>query len=155
MSNLQWLAALAGKWTARYRLFLPPSPPFDCDSVAAIVPALGGSFVRIDYTWAHEGKTQEGMLLLGHDPKAGTTSAVWIDSWHMGNQFMTCRGASPDGGRVEVRGSYAAPPGPDWGWRTVIERVDRASFRLTMYNVTPDGQEELAVEAHYRSLFPP
>jgi len=45
------------------------------------------------------------------------------------------------------RGSYAAPPGPDWGWRTVIEIPDDDSFRMVMYNVSPEGKEELAVNA--------
>jgi hypothetical protein len=49
-----------------------------------------------------------------------------------------------------VRGSYAAAPGPDWGWRTVIETAEDDSLRMVMYNLTPDGQEYLAVEAVYR-----
>jgi Protein of unknown function (DUF1579) len=50
---------------------------------------------------------------------------------------------------VDVRGSYAAPPGPDWGWRTVIETAGTDSFRMVMHNVSPDGQEYLAVDAEY------
>jgi hypothetical protein len=48
-----------------------------------------------------------------------------------------------------VRGSYAAPPGPDWGWRTdVTPNAER--LRVVMHNVWPEaqgGKEELAVEA--------
>jgi hypothetical protein len=54
------------------------------------------------------------------------------------------------GDSIDVRGSYAAPPGPNWGWRTVIETPDDDSLRIVMYNVSPEGKEDLAVDAVYR-----
>lgn len=64
----------------------------------------------------------------------------------MSDSVMTCEGT---GDSLDVRGSYPAPPGPDWGWRTVVESSDDDSFRMVMYNVSPDGKEEPAVEASY------
>ena len=52
----------------------------------------------------------------------------------------------PDGSAV-VDGSYAAPPGPDWGWRITIQPLENEQFKLIMHNVTPDGAAMLAVEA--------
>jgi hypothetical protein len=46
-------------------------------------------------------------------------------------------------------GSYAAPPGPDWGWRIEIAAEQCKALRLVMFNIWPDGKEELAVEAAY------
>ena len=77
-------------------------------------------------------------------------TALWVDSWHMSDKVMTCEGASPDAVSLEVRGSYAAPPGPDWGWRTVIETAEDDLLRMVMYNISPEGTEYLAVEADYR-----
>ena len=51
-------------------------------------------------------------------------------------------------GNVEVRGSYPAGDGPDWGWRIVLSPA-RARLEITMFNVTPDGAEERAVEGIY------
>ncbi len=68
---------------------------------------------------------------------------------HMSDKFMICQGAAEPDGAIVVRGSYAAPPGPDWGWRMVIGPGDGDTFRLIMYNISPDGQEDLAVEASY------
>ncbi len=67
---------------------------------------------------------------------------------------MLCEGDIQPDGAARVKGSYAAPPGPDWGWRITIKPPINApgsgeSFRMTMHNITPDGEEMLAVEAAY------
>ena len=50
-------------------------------------------------------------------------------------------------GTITVRGSYAAPPGPDWGWR--IETTPRAdALRITHTNIDADGKD-LAAEGVY------
>ncbi len=54
-----------------------------------------------------------------------------------------------DKGAVRVKGSYAAPSGPDWGWQITIE-PGQGSWRLVMHNVTPAGEAFLAVETVYQ-----
>jgi hypothetical protein len=49
-------------------------------------------------------------------------------------------------GTITVRGSYPAPPGPDWGWRIDIAA---APLRITHTNIDADGTEDLAVEGVY------
>ena len=150
MSVFDKLSACAGSWRGTSRLQDPQNNlADDSPSSMVVTPVLGGRFVRLDYTWAYHGKPQEGSLLVGRDAKTGELSAHWIDSWHMGDKVMACRGAATDGGALSVRGSYAAPPGPDWGWRTTISPDDGRTLRITMYNVTPDEQEDLAVDATY------
>ena len=77
------------------------------------------------------------------------TGAVWLDSWHMRNEIMICDGTRDDRGVVSLQGSYPAPPGPDWGWRIEIENHEGASLVMRMINVSPEGQEALAVLAQY------
>jgi hypothetical protein len=64
---------------------------------------------------------------------------------------MACSGRKTGGPTLSVRGSYAAPPGPDWGWRIdVIAGGEK--LRIVMFNVWPQehgGKEDLAVEAVY------
>jgi hypothetical protein len=141
------LADCAGRWAGSNRLQDPPAGILaDSPGTAALTPILFGRFLRLDYTWEYRGKPHEGSLLLGGDSAMAT--GHWIDSWHMGDVVMALRGTTATDGSVSVRGSYAAPPGPDWGWRIdVVPAPDR--LRMVMYNISPDGHEELAVEATY------
>jgi hypothetical protein len=148
MSILDTLSTCAGHWRGTNRLLDPThNLAEDSAGTAAVTPLLGGRFVRLDYTWEYQGKPQEGSLLIGFDPKTETASAHWIDSWHMGRQVMACSGTGGDG-RLAVTGSYAAPPGPDWGWRIEIT-PEGEGLVLVMYNIWPEGREDLAVEARY------
>jgi hypothetical protein len=161
MPSLDGLAALAGTWQATYELRGDPSFDSDTPSTATVTPVLGGRFVRIDYTWdetdfLQEAGPQAGSLLTGFEPEPapGTATVVWIDSWHNGRRIMVCPGVLLDSGGVDVRGTYPGGPGdPDWGWRTVIEPA-RDGWTMTMFNVTPDGEEALAVSAAYRRVVP-
>jgi hypothetical protein len=65
---------------------------------------------------------------------------------------MACDGPGPKKATISVRGSYAAPPGPDWGWRIEITPDNNRKLRIVMFNIQPDGQEALAVEASYNPI---
>ena len=52
-------------------------------------------------------------------------------------------------GSAEFSGFYAAPPGPDWGWRIVIRSVSPNELTIVMHNISPEGQEDLAVQIDY------
>lgn len=149
MSVLDPLIACAGSWRGTNRLHDPNTgQPEDSPSTVAVTPLLGGRFVRLDYSWSYQGKPQEGSLLIGFDRKAETLTAHWIDSWHMGDKVLASSGPVPDGPTIALRGSWAFPPGPDWGWRTDVTPGD--TLRIVMWNVWPDGnREDLAVEASY------
>jgi hypothetical protein len=60
-------------------------------------------------------------------------------------------GGQPQEGLLVVRnaalGSYAAPEGPDWGWRIVIGSDGPDELHLLMYNIAPDGGVYPAVES--------
>ncbi|MFL5342747.1 MAG: DUF1579 family protein [Gemmataceae bacterium] len=152
MNPVEVLAALGGEWCGTNTLQDPHTHrPDPSPSVVAVSPVLGGRFVRLDYTWMYQNRPQEGSLLIGFDRNSGAVSAHWIDSWHMDHAAMTCTG-TVSGNVISVRGTYAAPPGPDWGWRIDLS-VEPAKLRLTMFNISPadlGGGEALAVEAVYR-----
>jgi hypothetical protein len=149
MSGLDGLAALAGRWQGTSTLQDPNTGgPDESASTAEVTPIIGGRFVRIDYTWSYGGKPQEGSLLLGYQAKAETATGHWIDSFHNGDKVMVCAGTVPADGPFSVRGSYAAPPGPDWGWRIDV-LAEGDALRIVHYNIWPEGKEELAVESRY------
>ena len=143
------LAALAGEWAGPNRLWLAPDTPVrESETRATVALAAEGKFLTIRYTWADDGAAQSGLLLVGVEAD-GAATAAWVDSWHMQDKMMVCRGTSRDGA-VSVTGSYEAPPGPDWGWRIEILPKADGTFQIVMYNITPDGSAFLAVEATYR-----
>ncbi len=152
MSIPQALSGLAGEWAGVKQLWLAPEQPAAvCEASAAVSTAAQGQFLTVRYTWSTEGQPQDGghlqdgLLLLGSETPEALPRAIWLDSWHMANQFMICAGESASEHSVAVRGAYAAPAGPDWGWRIIVEADSAAKFRLSMHNLTPDGVEALAV----------
>lgn len=146
MSAVESLRTLVGVWTGTSHLIMHGEPVRDSQSNLLIGLAARDKFTTITYTWGFDGEPQEGMLVIGQDQ--GLLHGVWIDSWHMGDKLMALRGQAEASGAIVLRGSYAVEGGPDWGWRTDLEPADGA-LRVAMYNVSPDGEEELGVEVLY------
>lgn len=150
MSALEKMKTSMGIWQGSSRLHDPHTgAPEDSLSTLSLTPTEGEAVLRLDYTWAYQGAPQQGTVLLAEAANQ-EVSASWTDTWHMGDQTMHCKGTTTSDGSLSLLGSYAAPPGPDWGWRVVI-RAGR-DIQIAMYNITPEGQEEIAVEAVYRHI---
>jgi hypothetical protein len=155
MSVPQNFDKLTGRWRGTNRLHLawiPEKPSVESDSKALIDYTARGRFLKIEYDWAYDGQTQEGLILLGNEEDSSLIKAFWIDSWHMGDKFMVSEGSPAENGAISLKGFYSVPDHPDWGWRTVFSSEDENSFRIVMYNVTPEGEEDLAVEAFYERV---
>lgn len=147
MNPLETFSSHAGQWEGSNRLHDPNTHQAeDSPMEASLMPILGGKFLRLDYTWGYQGTPQEGFILFGVEPRIKEISLYWGDTWHMGNQILVCKGKAASSREICVTGSYAAPPGPDWGWRIVL-KADGSLVTLHMYNITPEGQEAIAVEA--------
>lgn len=137
---------LTGEWQGINRLWLNPSEPVRESGITAVLQAVGNQqFLQLQYKWSFEAQPQEGVLLIGQNSQG--SSAVWVDSWHMQDQMMQLTGEAQADGSLQVAGSYAAPPGPDWGWRIALIPNTNTQWTLQMYNITPDGQAFLSVEA--------
>ena len=150
MSALAELADLIGKWQGTNHLWLSPEEPVrKSESLAEIKAIAHEQFSEIQYSWADKGRPQEGRIIFGQESQRNVVKAVWFDTWHMVGQFMTCEGSIDANGAVNVQGSYAAPPGPDWGWQITIEPKGKDAFRFQMHNISPAGKRMLAVEVIY------
>jgi hypothetical protein len=147
MNLLQTLAACAGNWCGKSVLQDPHKGVAEESPSAATCGLQPDGSFRLEYTWAYQGKPQRGSLLVRLE--GSEVTAGWTDTWHTGDQPMACSGGS--GPALSVRGTYAAPPGPDWGWRIDLTPAGE-KLRLVMWNIWPaelGGKEELAVEAVY------
>jgi hypothetical protein len=142
------LKNILGNWQATNRLWLAPGVPVhESTATANVTLAAQGRFLSIAYTWDKDGP-QDGMLLIGQAAGTDRVEAGWVDSFHYGDNLMDCVGTLTSEGAFSVKGSYPAPPGPDWDWRIVVKPESGAeAWGLRMYNITPEGDEFLAVEA--------
>lgn len=139
-------------WRGTKRLHMepPPAPHVDSESVMRVRRVWGSRFLQCNYTWSHEGRTHEGVLLIGVRKKDGAATGAWIDSWHQSGEPMMLRGAlETPAGVISVCGTFGAPPDPDWGWRITLEMPDADRLVMMMYVATPAGEEALAVRATY------
>jgi hypothetical protein len=153
MTIIERLAAATGAWHGNNRLHDPHTgSPEDSQEVASLVSVLGGLFLRFDYHWSYQGKAQEGSILIGCERETARVSAYWIDTWHMGEKVMTLTGPNDQGEQLGLRGSYTAPPGPDWGWRIEFIPSGPEALQLRMRNITPEGEEQPAVEMTLRPV---
>ena len=158
MTILEKLAACAGTWQGTNRLFDPNNnqQPDDTPSTLIVTPMLKGRFVRpdyaflrLDYTWSYRGEAQSGAMLVGHEKEANMDTAYWMDTWHNGDKGLLCRGPAGDGDSLTVNGTFAAPPGPDWGWDIIFTPKPGEAFGIVMHVYTPEGEQGPAVEASY------
>jgi hypothetical protein len=152
MDDLSKLKSAAGNYKGTNRLHYPPeNPPDESRSNLNLTSILNGKFVRIDYSWSYKNERQEGSMLIGFVPKENLVTMHWIDTWHMSNKVLVLQGTVESDGSINVFGSYPAPPDPDWGWRIVIKPADE-TLNISMFNISPKGEEEPAVEASYNRI---
>ena len=144
---------VCGRWEGQKEVFLGDGPEADIMSTTNLVVGLvAGNFLRFSYEWQHDGEAKIGLLLVGREPDKGEATGAWMDSWHQSRQIMALSGEIEDTGRIDLKGSYKAPPGPDWGWRIGIASESRDELAITMNNIFPDGKEVLGVRAVYQRV---
>ncbi|MEK7724196.1 MAG: DUF1579 family protein [Acidobacteriota bacterium] len=152
MSIPEKLVGLIGNWSGINHLHIPwmtENPIQESQSEAFIAFSAQEKFLKIEYHWTFDNTKQDGLILLSKEKNGNLIKAFWIDSWHMGDKFMICEGVETDN-TISLKGFYAVPDHPDWGWRTTIESENDNSFKITMYNISPEGKEDLAVEINYQ-----
>jgi hypothetical protein len=145
-------SALTGAWRGSKRLFLSwsPTPEHRSDSTVLVREVARGRFLEVLYTWSHEGRPHEGILLVGYDPDKQVATGAWGDSWHQSSAVMALTGTLESERGINLRGSYSVPEGPDWGWRICFQPVSQEEALLLMFNITPTGEEESAVRLELR-----
>jgi hypothetical protein len=148
MSVPKILESLVGKWRGINRLhttWIKENPVRESSSIVVVELTARGRFLKIEYDWTYDEAVQEGLILIGDEKDSDLIKAFWIDSWHLSDKFMVSEGRL-ETGAISLKGFYTVPDHPDWGWRTIIEPEKANSFKIIMYNVSPEGEETLAVE---------
>ncbi|MBS1796406.1 MAG: DUF1579 family protein [Acidobacteria bacterium] len=152
MSIPAQLNEITGRWRGINRLYttwIPENPVRETPSVAVVEPTARGRFLKIEYDWRFDDTIQEGLMLIGDEEETEIIRAFWIDSWHLSDKFLVSDGRMDGGGTILFKGFYSVPDHPDWGWNTIIVPENENSFKILMYNVSPEGEEMLAVEMEF------
>jgi hypothetical protein len=141
-----FLAQLAGNWKGKSKLWLEPDTlAGEASIVGTIQIILDGRFALFLYQSTIEGEAQHGMFTFGYNTELDRYEASWVDSFHTNTSIMFCTGSEKENG-FSVLGSYPDPTGgPDWSWRTEVERNEN-ELVITSYNISPEGGEAKATE---------
>lgn len=148
MSVHTLLNSVRGVWSGTYKVWLKPGNPTSSSDIRLTVQSIANShYFLITYYWFWKNKKQEGVFLIG-----GQDSAVyvtWGDSWHQQPKPMNCTGTyKSETNSFDFTGSYdTGPDTPQWGWRTEFIKKNDKTLIMRAYNITPEGEEALAVEA--------
>jgi hypothetical protein len=144
------LNQLVGEWEGTTRTWFEPGKPADESPWRGTIrPALGGRFVVHEYEGSLQGKPLAGMAIYGYHLDSDRYEMAWVDSFHNGSSILFSKGAN-EGRGFGVRGSFEAPSGPPWGWRTEIQLPEPDQLVITHYVIPPEEQEAKAVETVYR-----
>lgn len=152
---------LSGAWSGTNCLYLRWMNPqeYQSPSELTIAPTVSDKFLALTYTWSHDEHPQEGLILVGYEANKATAHATWIDSWHCNEKPMALSGTFSPQGILDLRGSYPVENHPDWGWRIVFTPSNNTpsnnTLQMAMYNITPEGEEDLAVQTDYHKQVKP
>lgn len=138
-----------GRWRGTSTLFKSwlPAPENVDSGPSTLTLALGpqSAWLEVHMDWLESGQPQHGILLVMEDDQ-GACTATWTDTWHSRESFMALAGHSTERG-FGVTGSYGDEEHGTWGWRIEMALETPQSLRLRMINITPEGEEDLAVDA--------
>ena len=105
---------------------------------------------RFTYRSQLEGKPLAGELLIAYESGEKLYRTAWVDSFHTGTAILVSQG-NDGGGPIDVSGRWFAGEGQGhWGWRTVIDDSVAGALGIRMFNISPEGQEDLGIEIALR-----
>lgn len=139
----EFFSAVQGEWKGRYCLWLDPTAPTQESDSSARISMNGEDSWTLAYRW---GDNHGEFCFSGSAERARFD---WTDTFHASSEPMRGDGRlSKDGAKLAFMSQYGAE-GAQWGWRTELTRVDAGTLLMEAFNITPDGQEALAVRCRY------
>jgi len=146
------LGQMAGQWEGITQVWFDPAQPpaSETPQRGSIRAILGGRFLLHEYETSFGDDVHQGVAIYGLHLDPNAFESAWVDSFHTGTSVIFST-ATAQTQKFSVLGSYGdGKEGPPWGWRTEIEQPDTDTLVITMFNITPQGEDAKAVETRYR-----
>ncbi len=152
----RFLQSLVGNWEGITKTWFEPGKLADESPMKGTMRSvLGGRFIMHEYRGTMEGKPYEGISIYGYEMNEDRFQASYVDSFHNGTSIMLLNGEAGQE-RFSVLGSYSYKVSREevqhWGWRIEIDIVDDDNVILTIFNITPSGEEAKGVETVYNRV---
>ncbi|QCO99548.1 DUF1579 domain-containing protein [Arthrobacter sp. 24S4-2] len=145
MTIIETMAPFVGSWQGHNRLRFMPTDEYQESAATASVKVTAGEFVTIEYAWEHEGKPQNGLLLLGSGPVSGSAAGAGSGDSETGDSETD--GETGDGETGVASGTGAVGvwvdsfhSGPEWMNFAGDIGVDGV-VRLTGWYAAPSGPD--------------
>lgn len=146
------IQSYVGHWIGSTKTWFEKDVLADESAISGEIESiLGSKFIRFTYQGSIKNKALEGIMTWGYDLSNARAECSWVDSFHMGTGILHSVGtATADG--FSVLGSYGSSEYTEiWGWRTEITLQDDELI-LTMFNISPAGEEAKAVESRMKKV---
>lgn len=148
------IQSAVGQWKGKSKLNLPYLPPekrvTESDSSLHIETDAKGTYATITYDWHHDGKRQEGTIIVVRKVKSNPVEMAWVDSWHQSEGILYLKGQDSDSGSVKTKGDWAAGE-ETWGWTIeFLSTKDRLTLKMEV--LQPNGDATWAVEGIYTKV---
>ena len=135
-NETSFLEAAIGNYSGPNLLWL-----YDPNKPEESVATVQITATEINYSWEFQGKPQTGRMVFHLKPDA--VDVDWVDSFHAADGFKSVGTHSPT--EIKVLCHYGEEGKPQWGWRTELTMPKAEQFLVEMFNISPDGKEEIAV----------
>jgi hypothetical protein len=146
-----FLKRFEGKWNVTTTMWMGPgSKPEVSTGKASNEMALGGKFLKQDFSGSFMKQPFNGVGYTGYDTINNAYTSIWMDT--MSTATLVAKGdREPTSNALYLAGEMSCPFSPTGkqAIREVVRLIDKDHHTFEMYSAGPDGKEFKSLEIAY------